>query len=469
MKKFNPEKELNKIRKGNKNKILYSIMALLLIVAVGSTYALYQVRHTNKIVYTTVDKFVNKDIILSVKLDDKDESVNEFPAADSGYVYSHTECEKGNITDITWNEGQRSLNMNSKGPDKCTVYFVKSPFHMKSCEDKSMAECLLEEGKKFTNILAFDDPDQNGRYFGKDPANYIWFNCDDYSNPTDKTCERWRIIGSFKNIEKANEDGSTIKQNLVKIIRNNTAGRASWDNKDENTGAELPVGMNDWSRAELMYLLNPNNDNHTLNGTVANNSLYWNRESGKCSHGENNALWSCDFNVNGLKKDSTAKYIEKVKWNLGGYITSQSVKLEEFYNYERGTLTYENHSKYWNGFIALIYPSDYGYSTSGGEKGRQYCLSGYMSQWNTDEAKICAANAWLYYTNENGRLVPVVYRNTLTPDSSAADNVFRVNNGSIENRYDPYGVQDIFPTLYLTYDTKVISGDGTYDNPYSIN
>ena len=57
MKGFNPEKELKKIRKGNKNKVLYSIITLLLIVAVGSTYALYQVRHTNKLVFNTVGEF----------------------------------------------------------------------------------------------------------------------------------------------------------------------------------------------------------------------------------------------------------------------------------------------------------------------------------------------------------------------------------------------------------------------------
>lgn len=48
-----------------------------------------------------------------------------------------------------------------------------------------------------------DDADNNIRYIGKDPNNYVYFNCSDYSNQSDSTCEKWRIIGVFKNVAKA--------------------------------------------------------------------------------------------------------------------------------------------------------------------------------------------------------------------------------------------------------------------------
>ena len=38
----------------------------------------------------------------------------------------------------------------------------------------------------------------NIRYYGASPNNYIYFNCDDYSNQTSSTCEVWRIIGVFE-------------------------------------------------------------------------------------------------------------------------------------------------------------------------------------------------------------------------------------------------------------------------------
>ena len=52
--------------------------------------------------------------------------------------------------------------------------------------------------------------DGNIRYYGASPNNYIYFNCDDYSNQTSRTCETWRIIGIF--------DGK------VKILREDTIG-----------------------------------------------------------------------------------------------------------------------------------------------------------------------------------------------------------------------------------------------------
>ena len=54
MRKFNPEKELKKIQHGNKNKILYGIIALLVIISIGSSFALYQIRYSKQIIYTKV-------------------------------------------------------------------------------------------------------------------------------------------------------------------------------------------------------------------------------------------------------------------------------------------------------------------------------------------------------------------------------------------------------------------------------
>lgn len=47
-----------------------------------------------------------------------------------------------------------------------------------------------------TNDL-MKDIDGNIRYYGANPNNYIYFNCDDYSKQSSSTCETWRIIGFF--------------------------------------------------------------------------------------------------------------------------------------------------------------------------------------------------------------------------------------------------------------------------------
>ncbi len=125
MRKFNPEKEFSKIKKGNKNKVLYSIIALLLIVAVGSTYALYQVRHTQKIAFNTVDEFKKRDIYLSVLVDGKTQ--NEFPNQGDGYVFDNIQCDKPGIK-ASFNNDTWELTLTTKTTNKCTVKFITKPY-----------------------------------------------------------------------------------------------------------------------------------------------------------------------------------------------------------------------------------------------------------------------------------------------------------------------------------------------------
>lgn len=69
----------------------------------------------------------------------------------------------------------------------------------------------------------------NVRYYGKNPSNYIYFNCSDYSNQLSSTCEVWRIIGVF--------DGK------VKIMKNNSIGVIAWD-YDKNDDFSLSAFNN---------------------------------------------------------------------------------------------------------------------------------------------------------------------------------------------------------------------------------
>ena len=125
MRKFNPEKELNKIRKGNKNKLVIGIITLLLIIAVGSTYALYQIRHTQKLVFNTVGEFKKRDIILSVLVDG--ETKSEFPGKDDGYVFDNIQCDKPGI-EASFNNETWKLTLTTGTTNKCTVKFITKPY-----------------------------------------------------------------------------------------------------------------------------------------------------------------------------------------------------------------------------------------------------------------------------------------------------------------------------------------------------
>ena len=119
--------------------------------------------------------------------------------------------------------------------------------------------------------------DNNYRYIGKNPNNYIYFNCSDYNNPSSKTCEKWRIIGIL-NVD----DGTGTKSRRLKIVRESLPIKLSWDSSRQTTSGN---GVNEWSQADLMKLMNPGFDNNkdylfTSSGSyekedLVNNSLYW--------------------------------------------------------------------------------------------------------------------------------------------------------------------------------------------------
>ena len=75
----------------------------------------------------------------------------------------------------------------------------------------------------------------NIRYYGANPNNYVFFNCSDYSNPTNETCELWRIIGVF--------------DNMIKIISNDTVDNMAWDTNS----------LNNWGSSSLNTYLNSGN------------------------------------------------------------------------------------------------------------------------------------------------------------------------------------------------------------------
>ncbi len=129
MRKFNPEKELKKIQHGNKNKLIFGVCLLLVIVAIGSSYALYQVKYNKRIIYTTVEPFYSKDMQLAVYVNGVRKE--EFPEKSDNMLYGGYECERG--SKITFNKDKWNITLETNHPDKCNIIFGKK------YEDKSGA------------------------------------------------------------------------------------------------------------------------------------------------------------------------------------------------------------------------------------------------------------------------------------------------------------------------------------------
>lgn len=275
------------------------------------------------------------------------------------------------------------------------------------------------------------------RYIGADPNNYVKFND-----------ELWRIIGVFDT-----DDGTGKVEKRLKIIRNESIGSYSWDNKNTTTGAETAYEKNEWTDARLNYLLNPGHESETTGG-----SLYWNRGAGNCYKGDNNATTTCDFTTTGLTEKAKAM-IGDAKWYLGGSSTNNVVTAPMFYTRERGTSVYSGRSTTWTGKVGLMYPSDYGYATSGGTTtNRASCLAKEMYNWADSSVSDCKNNDWMYNSN--------IMQWTITPRRDNTSYVFYVDGAGFVYSINASNYISVRPVVHLNSAIKVITGSGTKESPY---
>ena len=120
---------------------------------------------------------------------------------------------------------------------------------------RGIAKQLIELKKSGTTDLGYDGvaslgeygtSDNNLRYVGGNPNNYVYFNCSttNIDEMNDTTCEKWKIVGVYNNIE--DENGK--KAPRVKIIRSESLGMYSWDTKPSNIFNGF--GINIWGESE---------------------------------------------------------------------------------------------------------------------------------------------------------------------------------------------------------------------------
>ncbi len=300
-----------------------------------------------------------------------------------------------------------------------------------------------------TTNLATDDYG-NTRYIGANPNNYVSIDGD-----------IWRIIGTMKDID----DGTGNKEDRVKLIRSEAIGEYSWDTSESSINGGY--GVNEWSQADLMKLLNPGYESETVGG-----SLYWNNQSGKCYNFKNNATTSCNFTSTGIK-DKLKTLISDAVWNTGTS-ENQHATSKSFYELERGTNTgkacssgtYCNdnvmRTTTWTGKIGLMYPSDYGYATSGGSTtDRATCLNTALYSWDDSSVSDCKNNDWLLLSSTQWTISPVA---TSSNGLYAFDEIY---SGSVSTTFafSEYGVR---PVVYLTSNVKISGGEGTSESPFSL-
>jgi len=333
-------------------------------------------------------------------------------------------------------------------------------------EKKTFEESVVAYGKLGNNIaksmlyssyldqenLLYDKTvDNNLRYVGVSPNNYVLFND-----------ELWRVIGVMNNVE----DGTGKNDARVKLIREESIGNFSMDSSSLSVNAGQ--GVNEWSESKLMKLLNPGYESE-----VAGGSLYWNQTKGTCYVDKNYVNIACDFTNIGIH-ETYRKMIDKIKWKVGSNgkdVNFEKIPTNLSYDLERSENTGKicsggsecndlvERTTIWIGHIALLYPSDLGYATTGGETtNRTTCLSTNLYTWYNPSVQDCKEKNWLFETKSKWTMMPVGRESSRT--------FFAIlDDGSVDSRnaFFPFS---IFPTLYLKQDIQITNGNGTKENPY---
>ena len=277
----------------------------------------------------------------------------------------------------------------------------------------------------------------------------------------------WRIIGVMKDVD----DGTGNKSDRVKLIRSEAIGKYSWDTSESSVNSGY--GVNEWSQADIMKLLNPGYESETVGG-----SLYWNSGTGTCYNGQNNATTPCDFTSTGIK-DKLKVLIGDAVWNTGANdgktYKYNNIITSKFYELERSSNTgkicssgnYCNdtveRTTTWIGKVGLMYPSDYGYATSGGSTtDRATCLNTKLYSWDSSNVSDCENNDWLYNSGS--------YQWTLSPNASSSDAHYAfavAASGDVYYNAASNGdVDGVRPVVYLTSNVGIQSGDGSSGNPF---
>ena len=315
-------------------------------------------------------------------------------------------------------------------------------------EPKYISTYLTKLDKTKNGLEVDETTDKNLRYVGASPKNYLKFND-----------EIWRIIGVFNNITTIDEQENEKTESLVKIVRNDSLGNYSWDSSESSINGGY--GVNEWSQADLMYELNCDGsgskaycrddiiEGYLSNLTTGTTKWYNSYNNSK------NGTYDYSKNIRSLSIDKVAK----VRWNLGGYNTSSASALN-MYNAERGTLHVSNppdgitRTNTWDGKIALMYPSDYGYASTD-----TTCRSG-LTSYDSNYNGYCKNENWLFNSTNQW---------TLSPNSGNANRVFVVVSGGYVNSYRANFTSDVRPVLFLKSDVVIAGGTGeSIENAYTL-
>ena len=347
-------------------------------------------------------------------------------------------------------EGKATINLVGKGKFdgyKCIgtndnlacgqVESITLPLNGKEYIEKLYSNELsrIENGLKKDNT-----EDQNIRYYGSNPNNYVSFNN-----------ELWRIIGIFGN--------------NVKLIRSEKIGNLSWDSSESSINSGW--GVNEWSQSDLKNYLN---------------TMYYGGAEVTCYGGRNNTTTTCPTNK---LDDASKSLIDNHTWNTGAIDgTDATISNQEtfalntvpFYNAERGNVTGKicssgiacndtvERTTEWTGYIGLPYATDYAYASSESDC-ETNMNAGDIDFDNQIFNMTCKKNNWMHHGTTSD-IEDATWFMSPVADPAYANDVWDVFGVGFTDYYFAANPLSAFPTIYLKSNILIESGKGTSSNPY---
>ena len=337
--------------------------------------------------------------------------INNTKSNIAGLNITNYECNNGTTLNIDKDNNTYTIESLTKN-SLCKLYYEDTAGEQ-LINLTSGLDTLKEKNKTYL------DENDILRYYGNDALNYIYFNCDNESDTN--TCELWRIVSVSKvsDVTKKNKYNLKIVKDAPLTAKNTTTNQDitefEWNNNREF----------DFLEASIYKLLNES---------------YYNASSNYSYTNKNNETFTLDFSKTGLKNDKTRNMITTGTWRLNAN-TDNKQTISNWYN----DTAYGNMANF---NIGLINISDYILSL------KDDCKDTKINEFST-----CSSKSYL--SKENGFFVLDSYQ-------EKEGFVYRVAGNNAINAIYPTATYNIYPSLYLNEDVKIVSGDGSLNNPYRL-
>ena len=291
------------------------------------------------------------------------------------------------------------------------------------------------------------------RYRGGDSVvkNYVTFNN-----------ETWRIIGI---IPTEDTDGNI--ESRFKIIRDESIGDYVWDSDYATT---YNYESDDSTKLLENYNINSNDINNLIDYSNNYNIIKTAPDIGSCTNCGNNWARPSTLNTylnndyyNTLSTDAK-NMIGTTKYYLGGYNTP-NITSDTMWQYERKNDA--NRTDYYYGTnpvvqsdaskkIAIMYASDYGYGAS------KECASSLLYYAGTDLNSSTDCNTTKNWLDKSKTTW------LLPQDTMSYNYAFSVGSRGDVGCYNNVNDFAVRPTLTLSPNVQITSGEGTSGSPYTL-